>query len=92
MSPIGKTATLTPATQPQVPTEVGLCSDSINLLADNMDRLEERLPSVLRSQSPSPDDADGKDLVPLANDIRSIRDRILHVNTKLTDIIARLEL
>ena len=79
--------------QSEVSEEVTLINQKLTKLEDIVGGLEERLSSVLRQQVPQcGDGCDKKSLVPFAELLDVIADRINCSGNRLSNIIDRLEL
>lgn len=81
--------------QPQIPTEFGFLVKEISDLEGVLDSLRSALMPVLRESDP--EDEKGKpesmdSLVPLALDIRTLRNRVRNASLYLSDTITRLEI
>ena len=79
----------------QVEQEMGRMDNDVGRLEKAVETLTERLTGVLRSQPPLQTSEGGKEiaevLVPRADAIRHVRNRITQVSNQIDSILARLE-
>lgn len=82
--------------QSQINEKVNVLADTLNRLGGVVEDLDCRLNGVLREVVPEPCEVDSvkevEQLVPLARDIKSIGVDAFRVESRLLDIIRRLEL
>lgn len=78
--------------QSQVTREREELDSAIQRLSESIEELETRLGNVMRLSEPTPDeDQKQEELVPLANQLRTLRSRVQALNDRLISLRNRLE-